>query len=160
MDDNFQTLDTSVWNREVQVGLAHSVVFSAEIDVTQVGGFGTGEFEWTTTDDRNVYVDQDGLHIVPTLTTETTSITPAQIVNGYTLNLTTAGGDGSCTGGTNDACSVHSNSTLGTVINPVRSARINTKGRKSITYGRVEVVAKLPAGDWLWPAICMKIATV
>jgi beta-glucanase (GH16 family) len=26
-------------------------------------------------------------------------------------------------------------------------------GTKTITYGRVEVVAKLPAGDWLWPAI-------
>jgi hypothetical protein len=49
---------------------------------------------------------------------------------------------------------VRSNSTLGTVINSVRSARLNTNGSKSITYGRVEVVARLPAGDWLWPAIC------
>lgn len=99
-------------------------------------------------------MDQEGLHIVPTLTTDTTPITAAEITNGYTLNLTQAGGDGSCTGTTNEACSVRSNSTLGTVINPVRSARLNTNGSKSITYGRVEVVAKLPAGDWLWPAIC------
>lgn len=120
----------------------------------QVGGFGNGEFDWTTTDDSNVFVDQEGLHIVPTLTTETTSITSAEITNGYTLNLTKAGGDGTCTGTTNEACSVHSNSTLGTVINPVRSARLNTNGSRSITYGRVEVVARLPAGDWLWPAIC------
>ncbi|KAF5017551.1 hypothetical protein F66182_10504, partial [Fusarium sp. NRRL 66182] len=120
-----------------------------------IGGFGTGEFEWTTTDDRNVFVDQEGLHIVPTLTTDTTPITAAEITNGYTLNLTQAGGDGSCTVTTNEACSVRPNSTLGTVINPVRSARLNTNGSKSITYGRVEVVAKLPAGDWLWPAIWM-----
>ena len=93
---------------------------------------------------------------MPTLTTDTTPITVAEITNGYTLNLTQAGGDGSCTGTTNEACSVHSNSTLGTVINSVRSARLNTKGSRAIRYGRVEVVAKLPAGDWLWPAICKR----
>ena len=30
-----------------------------------------------------------------------------------------------------------------------------TRGKKSIKYGRVEVVAKMPQGDWLWPAIWM-----
>ena len=43
----------------------------------------------------------------------------------------------------------------GRVINPVRSARINTKGKKSIRYGKVEIVAKMPVGDWLWPALWM-----
>lgn len=38
-------------------------------------------------------------------------------------------------------------------INPVQSARISTAGRFHIKYGRVEVEAKLPVGDWLWPAI-------
>lgn len=102
-----------------------------------------------------MFIDAEGLHIVPTLTNQTTSITDAEIFNGYTLNLTKAGGDGSCTGTTNAQCSVHSNRTLGTIINPVRSARLNTRGKKSIRYGRIEVVAKLPRGDWLWPAICM-----
>jgi beta-glucanase (GH16 family) len=32
---------------------------------------------------------------------------------------------------------------------------LNTKGKKSIKYGRVEVVAKSADGDWLWPAIWM-----
>lgn len=40
-------------------------------------------------------------------------------------------------------------------MNPVRSARLTTKGKKSIKYGRVEVTAKMPQGDWLWPAIWM-----
>jgi beta-glucanase (GH16 family) len=48
-----------------------------------------------------------------------------------------------------------SNSTLGSVINPVRSARLTTQGKHNITYGKIEVVAKLPRGDWLWPAIWM-----
>jgi beta-glucanase (GH16 family) len=42
----------------------------------------------------------------------------------------------------------------GNIIPPVRSARLNTKGKKSIKYGRVEVVARMGSGDWLWPAIC------
>lgn len=70
------------------------------------------------------------------------------------MNLTKAGGDGSCTGTTVEQCSVHSNSTLGVIIPSVQSARFNTKGKVSIKYGRVEVVAKFPVGDWLWPAIC------
>ena len=52
-------------------------------------------------------------------------------------------------------CAIRSNETSGDIINPVRSARLVTKGKKSIAYGKVEVVAKLPQGDWLWPAIWM-----
>ena len=119
-----------------------------------MNGFGSGSFDWTTTDDKNAFVDEEGLHIIPTLTTEATSITEAEIFNGYTLNLTKAGGDGTCTGDSNKVCSIRSNSTMGTIIPPVRSARLNTKGKKGIKYGKVEVVAKFPEGDWLWPAIC------
>ena len=52
-------------------------------------------------------------------------------------------------------CVIHTNTTNNTIVNPVHSARINTKAGASIRYGRVEVEAKLPAGDWLWPAIWM-----
>ncbi|CAN8097111.1 unnamed protein product [Discula destructiva] len=135
-DDEFKsgTLDESKWNYEVALE------------------FGTGSFDWTTADPTNVYVDGRGLHLVPTLTNETTSITTDQMYNGYTLNLTT---DGTCTEKSVSACSVHSNSTKGAMIPPVRSARINTRGKVGIKYGRVEVVAKNPRGDWLWPAIWM-----
>lgn len=34
-----------------------------------------------------------------------------------------------------------------------RSARINTRGKFDFNYGRVEVRAKLPAGQGIWPAI-------
>lgn len=87
---------------------------------------------------------------MPTLTTESTTITPDQLANGYTLNLTTAG---TCTSTDYLQCGVVSNATAGTIINPVRSARLTTAGKATITYGRVEVVAKMPQGDWLWPAI-------
>ena len=43
----------------------------------------------------------------------------------------------------------------GNYINPTMSARVRTAYSFKIKYGRVEVRAKLPRGDWLWPAIWM-----
>lgn len=37
------------------------------------------------------------------------------------------------------------------IINPVRSARVRTLDSFQFKYGRMEVVAKMPTGDWLWP---------
>ena len=34
-------------------------------------------------------------------------------------------------------------------LNPVMSAKLRT--RRGIRYGKVEIVAKMPRGDWLWP---------
>lgn len=56
---------------------------------------------------------------------------------------------------TNTNCQARSNSSLGTIIPPIQTARINTNGTASIRYGRVEVRAKLPKGDFIWPAIWM-----
>jgi beta-glucanase (GH16 family) len=35
------------------------------------------------------------------------------------------------------------------------SARITTKQSHHIQFGKVEIRAKLPRGDWLWPALWM-----
>ncbi|KAF5370981.1 hypothetical protein D9615_006309 [Tricholomella constricta] len=43
----------------------------------------------------------------------------------------------------------------GQIINPVQSARISTKRSASTKFGKVEVRAKIPKGDWQWPAIWM-----
>lgn len=135
LDENFESIDPAIWNHEVFIN-----------------GGGTGSFEWVSNDPANSFVTVDGLHILPTLTNETTDITSAEIYNGYTLNLTTAG---TCTSKDQTACSIRSNISLGATIPPIRSARMTTAGKKSIRYGKVEVVAKLPRGDWLWPAIWM-----
>ncbi|KAF1811333.1 concanavalin A-like lectin/glucanase [Eremomyces bilateralis CBS 781.70] len=135
MDDNFESINSDHWGYEIQRG-----------------GFGTGGFDWTTDDPKNAYTDSEGLHIVPTLTIETTNIDLGQLTDNYVLNLTT---DGTCTENGIDECSIRSNITSGDIINPVRSARLTTKGKKSIKYGRVEVIAKMPKGSWLWPAIWM-----
>lgn len=86
------------------------------------------------------------LHIKPTLQDE------ALIEQDSTLNLLA---DGTCTSTLWRDCVALTNTTNGTIINPVKSGRINTKVGANIKFGKVEVVAKLPAGDWLWPAIWM-----
>ncbi|KAG5744142.1 hypothetical protein H9Q72_012599 [Fusarium xylarioides] len=127
MDDTFRNLNN--WNHEVQMN-----------------GFGNNAFDWTTDDEANSYVDAQGLHIVPTMTLESTDITRDQLLNGFTVNMTTNSKTwGKCTAKdikkSNDRwpCAARSNATLGQIINPVRSARLNTKGKKTIKYGRVEV---------------------
>jgi len=39
------------------------------------------------------------------------------------------------------------------VDNPIQSAEISTKHSFSFKYGKLETRAKLPAGNWIWPAI-------
>lgn len=129
--DNFETFREDFWTREVQVG-----------------GFGNGAFDWTTNSERNSYVKGGKLYILPTLTNETLS--NEDIVNGYTVNLTA---DGTCTGSGKSQCWVSSNRTKNVVIPPVQSARLNTKVSASIKYGKIEIRAKMPRGDWLWPAL-------
>lgn len=41
------------------------------------------------------------------------------------------------------------------IINPIRSANLRTIDSFWFTYGKVEIRAKIPLGDWLWPALWM-----
>jgi len=38
-------------------------------------------------------------------------------------------------------------------LNPIQSARVRSVNSFSFKYGKVEIKAKLPKGDWIWPAI-------
>ncbi|KAG6876940.1 hypothetical protein C0993_011854 [Termitomyces sp. T159_Od127] len=131
-------------------------------------GFGTGEFEMTTLSTNNSFVRDGMLYIVPTLTSD--NIGPDAVFNGTIYNITdctfniTQPDKGFIwrngqfvfdTDGYTRACSAISNATARTVINPVQSARISTRFSASIRYGKVEVRAKMPSGDWMWPAIWM-----
>ncbi|KAL6250927.1 hypothetical protein RBB50_001135 [Rhinocladiella similis] len=128
-EDDFSSpyLNKSIWLQEVQVG-----------------GFGNGQFDQTTGDDENVFIQDDMLHIKPTLQDE------YLMTHNVTLNLFDRG---TCTTTGWENCVSVTNTTNGTVINPVKSGRINTSPGANIRFGRIEVVAKLPQGDWLWPGI-------
>lgn len=97
-----------------------------------------------------MFIKDGMLYIKPTL--QDASL----IENNATLNLIA---EGSCTSTIFTNCVASTNTTNGTIINPVKSGRINSKLGANIKFGRVEVEAKLPAGDWLWPAIWMMPTT-
>ncbi|KAF8824735.1 hypothetical protein HHX47_DHR7000447 [Lentinula edodes] len=144
-------------------------------------GFGNGEFEMTTPSSKNSYVKDGILYLAPTLTAEEIGSdnvlgnNGAYIYNitGCTFNETAvnggfiadpngSGGQVFDYGGYYAACSATANTTAGTIVNPVQSARISTlmnarsgSGNGSTKYGRVEIRAKMPTGDWLWPALWM-----
>lgn len=132
LDETFSgsELNTDVWDYEIQLG-----------------GFGNGEFQMTTKDPENVYVQDGKLVIKPTLQSE------EFMSKDNIIDLRKNG----CTSNRDIDCVARTNITTGnaTVVPPVKSARITTKKGATIKYGRVEVTAKLPAGDWLWPAIWM-----
>ena len=128
-DDFSSGLNTDVWSREVQVN-----------------GFGTGEFEWTTPYDNNSFVKDGKLYIQPTMPW----YDPSE--DGVTLNLTDMG---LCTGNKSVECVAVNNFTAGSYVPPIQSARLNTRAGANIRYGKIEVTARLPVGDWLWPAIWM-----
>jgi hypothetical protein len=114
-----------------------------------------GEFEMTTDKDENLYIRNNQLYIMPTLTSD--EIGADAVINGgsYTIDNCNAGqGTFSISADSSQSnCSATSDGTH--VIPPVKSGRLSTKGHHSIAYGKVEVKAKLPRGDWLWPAIWM-----
>ncbi|OQV02438.1 hypothetical protein CLAIMM_07636 [Cladophialophora immunda] len=127
LEDFSDGFDSKIWTKEAEVG-----------------GFGNGQFEETTVTEENVFVKDGMLHIKPTLQD------PRLIETNNVINLQASG---ICTSSVWSNCIIGTNTTNGTIINPVKSGRINTKKGAVIKYGRVEVEAKLPEGDWLWPAI-------
>jgi hypothetical protein len=119
-----------------------------------------GEFEMTTASENNSFIQNGMLYIVPTLTSD--NIGMAAVLDGAVYNISgctfnsTASNYGYLSNGQFDeasyvaACSAVSNSTSGTVINPVQSARLSTVNSASIRYGRVEIRAKMPTGSVIY----------
>ncbi|KAI4127134.1 MAG: hypothetical protein LQ347_004730 [Umbilicaria vellea] len=130
LDEDFSGgFNTRIWTKEAEVG-----------------GFGNGQFEQTTATDENVFIQDGKLVIKPTLQ-------DAHLIQ--TNNIIDLTKQGICSSTLWSDCITSTNITNGSIINPVKSGRINTKKGASIKYGRVEVTARIPEGDWLWPAIWM-----
>jgi hypothetical protein len=141
LEDNFNSLDlTSTWTRDVELG-----------------GFGNGEFQIATADSENLFIKNNQLYFKPTLTSDDSQVgSTDKVISGGQFQLgddCTAGKPGSSDGSGQGNCTASSDGT--NVLPPVKSARISTKGHHTMQFGKVEVRAKLPTGDWLWPAIWM-----
>lgn len=104
-----------------------------------------GTFDQTTNTDENAFIANSVLVLKPTLQD------PNFVINDTFLDLRHDG----CTGRLFRDCVATTNITNGTIVPPVRSGRVNTRLGATIQYGRVEVTARLPSGDWLWPTIAL-----
>lgn len=132
--DDFNNFDMRTWQHELTLS-----------------GGGNWEFEWYVNNRSNSYVKNGVLYILPTLTEN--AIGTAALTSGD-INIWGGQPSDQCTMNAFYGCERNA-AASGNVINPVQSARLRTVRSFSFTYGKVEVVAQLPKGDWLWPAIWM-----
>ena len=133
-EDNFTTFNLSLWKHELTLD---------------------GDMNWCFeqyTNNRSVsFVRNGSLVIRPTLTNET--LGNAGLMS---ADVNIWGGDPAtlCTSNADYGCE-REGGAGGNIINPIQSARLRTAETFAFKYGRVEVSAKMPKGDWLWPAIWM-----
>lgn len=131
--DDFDNFNLSTWQHEITGG-----------------GGGNYEFQYYTNNRSNSYVKDGTLYIKPTLTSDKYD---EEFIKHGTLNLEGAYPANLCTAPAWNGCNRVGNYEAGYIVNPIQSARIRTVNSFSFTYGRVEVEAKMPKGDWIWPAI-------
>lgn len=129
-DENFNALDKNVWKIENSMGI----------------GGGSKEFQWYVNDKENLFVDDGVLHLKPTLTAD-------KFGEKFLYNGSVEIPQKECTFSNFNGCNKTAN--LNNIINPIRSVRMNTYNSFSFKYGVVEISAKIPSGDWLFPALWM-----
>ncbi|XP_042863604.1 beta-1,3-glucan-binding protein isoform X2 [Penaeus japonicus] len=133
-EDNFDYLDHDVWEHEV----------------TMSGG-GNWEFQAYVNNRSISYTRDSTLFIKPDLTSNWKG---EEFLSSGNLDLWGMNGRGDvCTGNSYYGCSRVGSSS--NIINPITSARLRTMSDFAFRYGRLEIRAKMPRGDWLWPAIWM-----
>jgi len=130
LEDNFDTFNFDLWKHEITAG-----------------GGGNWEFQYYTNNRTNSYVEDGNLYIKPTLTSD--KYGEAFLTSGM-LDIW-GNGPSACTGNAFYGC--FRQGTGSNLVNPLQSARLRTWETFALKYGKVEVEAKMPAGDWIWPAI-------
>ena len=133
--DEFDTMDFKKWKH----------------DMTMSGG-GNWEFQLYHNNRTNSFVKDGVFHIKPTLTEDRIGL--ANLKSNYRMDMWGGSPADECTGNNFYGCERQSGAG-GNILNPIQSAKITTATTFNFKFGRVEIVAKLPKGDWLWPAIWM-----
>jgi len=131
--DEFDDIDLDVWDHEI----------------TLAGG-GNWEFQVYWNNRSNSYTRDSTLFLKPTLTSD--RFGEEFILNGE-LDLWGGQPGDTCTNPQFYGCKRAGAGP--NIINPIASARLRTANKFGLTYGRVEARAKMPVGDWIWPAIWM-----
>lgn len=128
-EDNFDSLDHSKWRHEL----------------TMSGG-GNYEFQWYVNDRFNSFTVGGILHLRPTFTSDTFG-------EGFLSTGRVVIPPNECTDSSNNGCDRQG--TWDHIIPPIRSARVTTWDSFAFKYGTLEIRAKIPGGDWIWPALWM-----
>jgi len=114
-----------------------------------MGGGGNWEFEYYTNNRTNSFVKDGVLHLQPTLTEDTLG---EETLRTGDFNLWGGAPADQCTSNAFYGCERNAQAS-GNVLNPIQSARVRSVNSFAFKYGKVEIKAKLPKGDWIWPAI-------
>ena len=133
--DDFDDFNLSLWKHELSLW-----------------GGGNWEFQYYNNNRTNSYTKDGILTIQPTLLEADIGI--AALKGGFNFDVWGSSPATFCTAPSFYGC-FRTSGAGGNYLNPIKSARIRTAESFSFTYGKVEVRAKLPVGDWLWPAIWM-----
>jgi len=138
--DDFNHLNMRKWKHELTMG-----------------GGGNWEFEMYVNSRRNSYVRDGVLFLKPTLSEEFFGETV--VMGGHTdwqqnrVDMWGSTPADMCTGNQFYGC--ERIPTPDNPLNYLQTARVRTAESFSFMYGRVEIRAQLPRGDWLWPALWM-----
>jgi hypothetical protein len=130
-EDNFDKLDLDTWQHEI----------------TMSGG-GNWEFQIYHNSRSNSYTKNGVLYIKPTLTSDRHG---EEFIRTGTLSLHGGAPADECTNPSFWGC--ERTGAGNNILNPTMSARLRTVNSFAFKYGRIEVRAKMPRGDWLWPAV-------
>jgi len=130
-EDNFDTFDFEKWEHE-----------------NTLGGGGNWEFQWYTNNRTNSFVDDGRMFIKPTLLSDRTG---EGFLSSGVLNIHGGSPADECTNPAFYGC--ERGGSPSNIINPIISARLRTINSFFFKYGKLEINAKMPAGDWLWPAL-------
>lgn len=131
-EENFDAFDLDTWNHAK----------------TMAGG-GNWEFQYYNNNRTNSYVEDGNLHIVPTFTADEED--DSWLYTG-TMNINGGSPGDHCTDPSWSGCE-RSMAKDGDIINPIKSALLRSVHSFNYKFGKLEVRAKMPSGDWLWPAI-------
>ncbi|XP_050071967.1 beta-1,3-glucan-binding protein-like [Anopheles maculipalpis] len=130
-EDNFNTLDFETWEHE-----------------NTLSGGGNWEFQWYLNHRSNSYCENGIFYIRPTLLADDTG---EAFLSSGTLNIHGGQPADQCTSPMFWGCERTGSPT--NLINPIKSARVRTVNSFNFKYGTMEVRARMPTGDWLWPAV-------
>ncbi|XP_055383696.1 uncharacterized protein LOC129613590 [Condylostylus longicornis] len=133
-EDQFNEIDWSKWSRDIRIPLD-----TEDADFVSFQNL-----------DQNLYVKDGILYILPKLLTEVSGYDDESIQTG-TLNLGI-----NCTGTVDRSLECKREAFAFRILPPIVSARITTKNKFTFKYGTIEIRAKLPKGDWLFPQLFLE----